>query len=126
MPVTVLDAANTAFTKNAVHGRSLKPILGGDTSNWRDDLMAETFGHGYGSEVDVRMVVWDRWKFVHTMGDISELYNLEEDPYELKNLAQDPAARKYVKEGRERLLKWMTKTEDTLHDAFAGVLSSKQ
>lgn len=125
MPVTMLDAAGESFTKNAVHGRSLKPILGGDTSNWRDDLMAETFGHGYGSEVDVRMVVWGDWKFVHTMGDISELYNLKSDPYELKNLAQDESAQAYVQQGRQRLLKWMTETEDTMLDTFAGVLGSK-
>ncbi len=42
-------------------------------------------------------VVWDGpWKFVLNGFDFDELYNLEEDPYELTNLAADPAYRERV------------------------------
>ncbi len=49
---------------------------------------AEYFGNRY--HVSQR-VTWDGpWKFVHNGFDFDELYNLEEDPQELHDLAEDP------------------------------------
>jgi arylsulfatase A-like enzyme len=60
-----------------------------------------------------KMVRTRAWKYVHdAMGDLDELYNLERDPWELENVAGDPANRDVVSEMRLRLVDWSTTTED--------------
>ncbi len=50
---------------------------------------AESYGSRY---VYTQRVAWDGpWKLVWNCFDIDELYHLEEDPYEMRNLSQDPA-----------------------------------
>ena len=39
------------------------------------------------------MVTDGRWKLVWNLTDLSELYDLEEDPHELRNLFYDPSRR---------------------------------
>lgn len=41
-----------------------------------------------------------------------ELYDLEADPFEIRNLADDPAHRKTLTELRERLVRWQEATND--------------
>lgn len=113
-PVTILDAAGTKFTKNRVHGRSLLPLLTGESVQWREDLMAQTFGHGYGDELDSRLVVCGDYKYIATRGHRSELYHLKEDPFELQNLIENPAYAEKSEEMRSRLISWQEQTEDTV------------
>jgi arylsulfatase A-like enzyme len=46
------------------------------------------------------------------MGDIDELYDLRQDPWELHNAAGDPAYRDVIHAMRLRLLDWSIETED--------------
>ena len=60
-----------------------------------------------------KMVRTRGWKYVHDpMGDLDELYDLENDPWELENVAADPANREVLAEMRLRLLDWSLQTED--------------
>lgn len=60
-----------------------------------------------------KMVRTRKWKYVHDpMGDRDELYDLVNDPWELKNVIDDPVNRDVVEEMRLRLLDWSIKTED--------------
>ncbi len=60
-----------------------------------------------------KMVRTREWKYVHDpMGDLDELYDLQRDPWELYNLAQDPAYEDVVAEMRLRLADWSILTED--------------
>ena len=60
-----------------------------------------------------KMVRTRAWKYVHdAMGDRDELYDLERDPWELENVAGDPANGDVVAEMRLRLLDWSITTED--------------
>lgn len=88
IPVTILDAAGTAFVQ-PVDGKSLLELAvsGRKKSEWRSSLMCETYGHGYGCTIIGRMVTDGRWKYVCTENDKDELYDLEQDPYEMRNLA---------------------------------------
>ena len=90
LPVTMLDAAGLAFTRNPVDGRSLLDLTGEhqDAPPWRDSLMCETYGHGYGLTLIGRMVVQGPYKYVCFEGDSDELYDLQQDPYEMRNLAR--------------------------------------
>ncbi len=87
IPVTILDAAGTAFT-GRVDGQSL---LTGGKESWRTSLMCESYGHGYGVTIKSRMVVKGSHKYVATENDLEQLYNLQEDPFELNNLASNPS-----------------------------------
>ncbi|MBN2448969.1 MAG: sulfatase-like hydrolase/transferase [Lentisphaeria bacterium] len=74
------------------HGRSLMPVLQGkaDPGDWRD-AYAEFFGQRF---VYTQRLVWHGdWKYVFSPGGVDELYNLAEDPHELRNLAEEPACR---------------------------------
>jgi arylsulfatase A-like enzyme len=50
---------------------------------------AEYFGGRY---MLTQRVTWDGpWKYVHNGFDFDELYNLDDDPHEMNNLAAEPA-----------------------------------
>jgi arylsulfatase A-like enzyme len=60
-----------------------------------------------------KMVRTINWKYVHDpMGDLDELYDLVDDPWEQTNVASDPANAGIVSEMRARLAGWMIRTED--------------
>ena len=53
------------------------------------------------------------FKYVHDpMGDLDELYDLVNDPWELENVAADPAYRDVIADMRARLMDWSIQTED--------------
>lgn len=53
------------------------------------------------------------WKYVHDpMGDRDELYDLANDPWELHNVADDPAYRTALEAMARRLGDWSIQTED--------------
>ena len=112
LPVTILDAAGTQFSKNKVHGESILPLLIMENSTWRKDIISETHGHGYGQELIGRMIVYNNYKYIYNKGYIDELYNLEKDPYELNNLIKDKKYEKLIIDMRNRLEKWQEATDD--------------
>lgn len=114
IPATIMDAAGAEFG-NRIDGKSLLPLVTGDgKATWRDQLMCETYGHGYGVTIIGRMLVRGDYKYVCNQGDIDELYNLKEDPYEKKNLALRPEYCEKVLEMREHLKKEQEKAADPI------------
>jgi arylsulfatase A-like enzyme len=60
-----------------------------------------------------KMVRTRQWKYVHDpMGDLDELYDLVNDPWELTNVAADPAHAPVLAELRLHLADWSIRTED--------------
>ena len=58
-------------------------------------------------------VLWhEKWKFVLNGFDYDELYNLEDDPGELHNLASDPQNRSVIKDLMKRLWKYVKDSND--------------
>lgn len=79
---------------------------------WRKSLLCETYGHGYGVTILGRMVTDGRWKYAATEDTLDELYDLEADPYELKNLAVLPEYDGKKQEMRKLLTEQQEKAED--------------
>jgi arylsulfatase A-like enzyme len=85
---TILDVTGLD-PERAVDGRSLRPIVQGDESGWREDLVLEFHGHHF--PYPQRALVTDRYKLVVNPESVNELYDLVEDPHELHNRYADPA-----------------------------------
>ncbi len=117
VPVTLLNAAGLSYEK-PVDGVNLMDVLNGKPEACREQLMLETYGHGYGTTIIGRTVLHDGWKYACTENDLDELYNLREDPYEMKNLAKLPDYAEQRANMRELLRKEQEKTRDpvTLED----------
>jgi len=104
---SVLEICRAAPLKN-IHGASWVPLLAGDARGWRTSWYYEyNYEKQFPYTPNVRGVRTDEWKYVHyPHGDggpdrhKAELYHLETDPGESKNLIDDPACR-----DREDMLK---------------------
>lgn len=106
---TILEAAGLSF-EEPVDGRSLLPLASGEASDWREDLMSET--HGHGEDHIGRLLVTDRFKYVANAGQIDELYDLANDPFEMRNLIHDTKFAGVADDMRKRLAAWQEKTGD--------------
>jgi len=89
---TVLELAGLPIP-DTMDGRSLVPILKGESNTeWRDHLLLEGWpinAAPIGNSPFFQAIHTDRYVYVETEGDKSELYDLETDPYELHNLIDD-------------------------------------
>ena len=77
-------------------GRSLTPLLetararGTEMKQWEREALYMEF-HGLRFLYSQRAIVTeDNWKYIFTPGDYDEVYNLNNDPYEIQNLINTP------------------------------------
>ena len=136
---TLLELAGLE-TKHYHWGRSLCPVIRGNTHTHRDAVFAEGGLHPDESEQfhvvlaktspyyalseklrgndrvhrRAMMVRTANWKYVYSPDDRDELFDVADDPREIANLAADPQHAGVVSELRERLLRWMLDTGDVL------------
>ncbi|MDR1962408.1 MAG: sulfatase-like hydrolase/transferase [Planctomycetaceae bacterium] len=113
---TLLDFAGVAIPKE-MQGRSFRPLIEGKKpANWRKGWFYEYFAEKQRNSkvVDVTAVRTLNAKLIRyslkngIQEDWSELFDLQNDPYELKNLYNDPAyadLRKNLKQEYDRLKK---------------------
>ncbi len=107
---TLLDMAG-APTPPEVQGASLRPLLEGRPTTWRESWLYEYFQEGWLPGIATMFGVRTAdWKYITypDLDDLDELYDLRSDPHELRNLAQDPAHAGKLAEMQaelERLLK---------------------
>lgn len=124
----------------SMHGNSLLDAQGGSQSAVPRDATFSEYGAGgppftlpdldafaqpYGRDALIRSLQWREaegrrkmvrtraWKYVHDpVGDKDELYDLDNDPWELVNVVNDPANRAVVADMQRRLADWSIATED--------------
>lgn len=70
-------------------GRSIVPLLKDEPVEW--DNTHYTQLNGVELYYSQRIVATDEYKYVYNGFDFDELYDLKNDPHELKNVARDPA-----------------------------------
>jgi arylsulfatase A-like enzyme len=99
-------------------GHSMLPLAQGGTDWHKSVNYSEYHGDWYG-HYSSRMVTDGRWKLVWNLTDLCELYDLEEDPHELKNLFYDPSR----KEVRDRYIEVLEEEGRRTGDGQIGHLS---
>jgi len=78
---TLLDLAGAEYARAALDGVSLVPQLRGQPDAHKSYQFSELNNS--------RMVSDGRYKYIENHNDVAELYDLQEDPQELRNLARD-------------------------------------
>jgi len=129
---TLLDLAALAVPDN-VQGRSFVPLVASGRGAYkpRDAAFAENIvpevitggrlnieykpGEGVGGILhpDAKMVRTQRWKLNYYPGHGGELYDLENDPREERNLYADTGARTTVSDLKETLLDWLITSDES-------------
>ena len=108
---TLLEMAG-AQPIGAIDSRSFAPVL--DDPDRASDFMvgyAEDFGNRFWFS---QRIVWEGdWKFVFYALDIDELYNLNDDPYEMDNLIDRPEHRERYKSMMGMVWRFIHATGDT-------------
>jgi arylsulfatase A-like enzyme len=116
LPPTLLDAAGLPVPPE-MQGRSILPLLRGQTAVWPEEVFVQISESQTGRCVRTR-----RWKYsVTAAGNAANaanyredcLYDLESDPYELTNLIGYSSHAEVTRIMRERLLKRMIAAGET-------------
>ncbi len=89
---TLAEMGGTAELARKVDGRSLVPLLKGASENADATAWGEYLAEG--AIAPMYMLRRGNWKFIHSPPDPDQLFNLADDPNELRNLATShPLAR---------------------------------
>ena len=111
---TLVQLAGEAVT-DQFQGRSLLPIFENNVERWRSSILIQY----YSDTVFKRMknmgykaVRNDRYKYIHyvDLTQADELYDLQEDPFELKNLIDDPAQAETLAHMKDLLMEQLKET----------------
>lgn len=87
-----------------VQGRSLAPVLRGETDHHRDGVRCEFLGGiAFPDQTHATMYRDERWKLVTYHGkNLAELFDLDNDPWEHQDLSQDSAHAKALADLQRR------------------------
>jgi choline-sulfatase len=118
---TILEAGEATIPEK-LDGRSLMPLLQGNTpEDWRDEIFCEF--HGYEPALcTIRMVRTEKWKYVYNPTSEDELYDMESDPHELHNLAHMQGFKHVLRRMKNIMAKWLKETNDSVgnHGAWTS------
>ena len=101
---TFMDFAGDGEWKapTLLDGYTLRPLMEGRTQIERSCVISEYTGEG--ACAPCRMVRWRNFKFIYTHGHPDLLYDLDQDPLELKNIAAGRAHREVAEKLRRTAL----------------------
>jgi arylsulfatase A-like enzyme len=110
---TLTDIAE-AGSVNDPSGRSLLPFLNDETpEDWDDTVYSQCNG------VEIYYTqrgVWDReYKYIYNAPDVDELYDLKNDPLEMRNLIDDPSKQDIVKKYQKKMWEKAEQEKDIIH-----------
>ena len=117
---TLADIAG-APVPDGLHGRNLTPVLRGEVDAVREALMCEYHGDEFGL-YSQRMIRRDQYKLVYNPNDVRELYDLDNDPHELRNLAYEPDCAELRQDLEGHLVELMEESADPLFRFGSSIL----
>lgn len=116
---TILEAGQAVPLPDS-DARSLMPLLTGDEPDGqRDELFTQM--NGVELYYSQRIMRLGRYKYVFNGFDFDELYDLEEDPGERRNLIDEPALEPVRRRLLARLWEYVRDTDDTIDNAYPPV-----
>lgn len=146
-PIGGIDIVPTFFSFAGLeqpwemHGHDLTPLLKNPEAEWTHPvLMVHTYDHFGADTLDFQPrnhrhndVAWwiflrkGPYKYIRTLesGEIEELYELKNDPEELKNLAFDPSHAAKLAEMREATLAELRRTKAAMADKLPPVKGAR-
>ncbi len=98
-----------------MQGTDLSPVIRGEAQYGPESVYFQIFGpfHAGGVEFGWRGVRTERYMYARKKDKPWVLYDLQEDPHELDNLAADPAAAAIRAELEAKIAAWMEKVGDS-------------
>jgi arylsulfatase A-like enzyme len=118
---TILRALGLQVPQHRIEGRCLQDLLfdaGQDTPEWRDTVFSEL---DY-SFKDARRLLGKtpqnakglscrhgRWRYVYWLDEAEQLYDLQEDPQEMRDLGREASTESVRAAMRSRLLDWLAR-----------------
>lgn len=117
---SMLDIANVNLPNN-LDGESILPcMLGQDYHNDREEVYCVFNSHFF--PVNQRMIRTKTHQFTFNPGDIGELYDLVNDPYQLNNVYENPEYEEIRLDLIARMDSYMYKLKDPVHRWFRKVI----
>lgn len=111
---TLRDIAGLPLAET--HGRSLLPLLTGDGPyEARDYVVTQYYGKQHWVN-PIRMIRTESYKLNRHLHRQDELYDLKNDPHELKNLAPDPTYAEVIFTLGRKLDQWMKAHDDPFYN----------
>jgi arylsulfatase A-like enzyme len=116
---TFLDLAGLSPDRHFT-GASLAPFLNGQTpAEWREAIFTQCDGvELYYTQRSVRTA---NWHYTFNGFDRDELYDLQADPHQMRNLAADPRHREVVRDMCGRMWRFARDEEDTAINPYITV-----
>jgi arylsulfatase A-like enzyme len=109
---TFLELAGLKKSSN-IQGSSFAEILRGKELPWRNKVFYEYYWESAFPQTPTTFAVRsDRYKYIYYNGvwDTNELFDLQNDPYEMYNLIRDTAHRKVGLQLKDELFQWLGQT----------------
>jgi len=110
--------------RDDVQGKSLKPLLDGSAEKVHDYVFSEagfaqteqsaSYGANYAFWYKGKMCRGERYKYTIFETGEEEFYDLEKDPWEMKNLINDASLAKQISEHRRQLALFMINSEQPM------------
>jgi N-acetylglucosamine-6-sulfatase len=111
---TILDLAGLK-APDYMPGRSFIPLVKGErVKDWRDKIFYEYYWeYAYPQTPTVHAVRTDRYKFIryHGIWDYNEFYDLDNDPWEMNNLIDNPEYQEQIGAMLDDLWNWLEETD---------------
>jgi N-acetylglucosamine-6-sulfatase len=110
---TIMDMAGIE-SPDYMDGRSFLALLRGEENNWRDALLYEYFWErNYPQTPTIHAIRTEKYKYIryHGIWDIDELYDIENDPDESKNLIHDAGYKEVAESLHSRLVELLKESK---------------
>jgi N-acetylglucosamine-6-sulfatase len=110
---TLIELAN-APKLETMHGQSFLPLLKGKAKDWRETVLLEYFHETNFPRIrGWQAVRTPRWKFIHytELEGMDELYDLQADRYEMKNLIGETRHAAKLQELKKELARLLKETQ---------------